>query len=65
MQQGGGLSGFLMELDVNTIEADVCVAGVAQAGIELNFNVPVVEPHIEVCTFHSAGMGTCNVGTGI
>ncbi|KAI5630983.1 trypsin domain-containing protein [Phthorimaea operculella] len=59
--QGGVLAASLLELRVTTIDGERCVPEVAAAAIEHGFwNVPAVEPHIELCTVHSAGHGMCN-----
>ncbi|KAL0878774.1 hypothetical protein ABMA27_003808 [Loxostege sticticalis] len=55
----------LLELLTPTIDGQRCVRDVRQAAIDLNFrNVPPVEPHIEICTFHSPGRGTCRGDSG-
>lgn len=52
---------MLLELTLATIDGQRCVDDVARAAVEFNTRAPPVEPHIEICTFHSAGHGTCNV----
>ncbi|XP_022826808.1 chymotrypsin-2-like [Spodoptera litura] len=65
IRAGGSLSATLLELTTHTIEGNDCVDRAARAAIELNVrNAPHVEPHIEVCTFHSTGFGTCNGDSG-
>ncbi|CAH0686477.1 unnamed protein product [Spodoptera exigua] len=65
IRTGGSLSAALLELTTHTIEGNDCVARAARAAIDLNMrNAPPVEPHIEVCTFHSAGFGNCNGDSG-
>ncbi|MBH0219626.1 trypsin-like serine protease, partial [Listeria monocytogenes] len=62
---GMSVSRTLIELTTHTIDGDDCVAHAARAAIELNMrHAPPVEPHIEVCTFHSAGFGNCNGDSG-
>nr|ACR15983.2 serine protease 33 [Mamestra configurata] len=64
IRSGGALSATLLELQATTLDGNDCVARVARASVELNVRAPPVEPHIEVCTFHSAGFGTCNGDSG-
>ncbi|XP_075977144.1 chymotrypsin-2-like [Anticarsia gemmatalis] len=64
IRANGALSAALLQLDVSTIGGEECVAGVAQASIDLNMRAPPVEPHLEICTFHSPGFGTCNGDSG-
>ncbi|KAH9639129.1 hypothetical protein HF086_018197 [Spodoptera exigua] len=65
IRAGGPGSAALLELTTTTIEGNDCVARAAQARIELNMrHAPHVEPHIEVCTYHSPGRGTCNGDSG-
>ncbi|XP_026330645.1 chymotrypsin-2-like [Hyposmocoma kahamanoa] len=61
---GGAISQNLLELHPETIDGDVCVTQVATIGPSLGFRPPPVEPHIEICTFHSAGRGMCNGDSG-
>ncbi|XP_075977360.1 uncharacterized protein LOC142977366 [Anticarsia gemmatalis] len=65
IRAGGSFSATLLQLDLNTIDGNDCVRRVAQAAIDFNFrDAPVVEPHIELCTLHSPGFGTCNGDSG-
>ncbi|XP_063894677.1 chymotrypsin-1 [Helicoverpa armigera] len=64
IRAGGALSATLLELFPTTIDGNDCVARVARASVELNVRAPPVEPHIEVCTFHAPGFGTCNGDSG-
>ncbi|KAF9801443.1 hypothetical protein SFRURICE_013223 [Spodoptera frugiperda] len=65
IRAGGPSSAALLELTTTTIDGNECVARAAQARVELNMmHAPHVEPHIEVCTYHSPGRGTCNGDSG-
>uniref|UniRef100_A0A2H1VHU4 SFRICE_019798 n=1 Tax=Spodoptera frugiperda TaxID=7108 RepID=A0A2H1VHU4_SPOFR len=65
IRAGGPSSAALLELTTTTIDGNDCVARAAQARVELNMmHAPHVEPHIEVCTYHSPGRGTCNGDSG-
>ncbi|CAK1583076.1 unnamed protein product [Parnassius mnemosyne] len=64
VRQNGALSSVLLELFVTTISGQRCQEDVARRGSELNMRVPPVEPHIELCVFHSAGHGMCNGDSG-
>ncbi|KAL0878773.1 hypothetical protein ABMA27_003807 [Loxostege sticticalis] len=55
----------LLELQMPTIDGQRCVRDVRQAKIDLNMGfVPPVDPHIELCTFHSRGHGMCQGDSG-
>ncbi|XP_037873050.2 LOW QUALITY PROTEIN: chymotrypsin-2 [Bombyx mori] len=58
------LSPDLLEINARIIDGDGCVRAVRQAIIDLGIQAPPVEPHIEICTFHAAGTGTCNGDSG-
>ncbi|XP_059045499.1 chymotrypsin-2-like [Achroia grisella] len=62
--QGGALSAVLLELDVSTIDGERCIADVQAAGEQWHMFPPPVEPHIEICTYHSPGFGACNGDSG-
>ncbi|KAH9639127.1 hypothetical protein HF086_018195 [Spodoptera exigua] len=64
IRSGGALSATLLELTLTTIEGNDCVNRVARASVDFNVRAPPVEPHIEVCTLHSPGFGTCNGDSG-
>lgn len=55
---------ILQELEINTIDAQVCVTDVAKAAVELNLHVPPVDPLLQVCILHSPGHGICNGDSG-
>ncbi|GBP10780.1 Chymotrypsin-2 [Eumeta japonica] len=61
---GGAIAALLQWIDLYTIDGARCVADAAAASVSLNMNAPPVEPHIEICTFHSPGRGTCNGDSG-
>ncbi|XP_072948488.1 chymotrypsin-1-like [Epargyreus clarus] len=61
---GGSLATNLMQLNVNTFDANRCVSEVARMAGVLNIRAPPVDPQIEICTFHSANHGTCNGDSG-
>ncbi|GBP10793.1 Chymotrypsin-2 [Eumeta japonica] len=60
----GAIPWQLHWINLWTIDGDRCVADAITASIELNIAVPAVEPHIELCTFHSPGHGTCRGDSG-
>ncbi|KAJ8719347.1 hypothetical protein PYW08_011522 [Mythimna loreyi] len=64
IRAGGSLSATLLELTATTLTGADCVQRVQRASVELNVRAPPVDPNIEVCTFHSAGFGTCNGDSG-
>ncbi|XP_021203513.2 chymotrypsin-2 [Bombyx mori] len=64
VRANGALSTNLLEINVRTIDGQTCVRTAAQAAIDLNVRAPPVEPHIELCTFHAEGTGTCNGDSG-
>ncbi|XP_045451936.1 chymotrypsin-2-like [Melitaea cinxia] len=62
---GGSLSSTLRQLETTVIDGNQCRTRVAQRAQELNIqNFPVVDPNLEICTFHSNGRGTCNRDSG-
>ncbi|XP_046968060.1 chymotrypsin-2-like [Vanessa cardui] len=62
---GGSISQNLLQLSASVIDGNRCITEVRNRALELNIrNVPPVEPHIEICTFHSTGRGTCNGDSG-
>ncbi|XP_047534318.1 chymotrypsin-1-like [Vanessa atalanta] len=62
---GGPLSQNLLQLSAVVIDGERCVTEMRDRALEFNIiNVPPVEPHIEICTFHSTGHGTCNGDSG-
>ncbi|XP_052748928.1 chymotrypsin-2-like [Galleria mellonella] len=62
--QGAALSAVLLELNVPTIDGQRCIEEVQAASAQWNMNAPPVEPHIEICTYHSPGYGACNGDSG-
>ncbi|CAH0625224.1 unnamed protein product [Chrysodeixis includens] len=60
----GGASAVLRELQTVTIDGDSCVVRADQAALDLNMRPPPVDPQIEVCTLHSAGVGNCHGDSG-
>ncbi|XP_068632247.1 transmembrane protease serine 9-like [Battus philenor] len=64
VRHNGALSAELLRLNKQTVEGSRCVTEVARRASQLNIRAPAVEPHIELCTFHSAGRGTCNGDSG-
>ncbi|CAH2041750.1 unnamed protein product, partial [Iphiclides podalirius] len=64
VRQNGALSADLLQLQKNTIDGARCVSEVARVANQLNIRAPAVEPHIELCTFHSLNHGTCNGDSG-
>ncbi|XP_050344647.1 chymotrypsin-1-like [Nymphalis io] len=62
---GGSISQVLMQLSATVIDGNRCVTDVRNRAAQLNIrNAPAVQPHIEICTFHSNGRGTCNGDSG-
>ncbi|XP_026498905.2 chymotrypsin-2-like [Vanessa tameamea] len=62
---GGAISQNLLQLSAVVIDGNRCVSEVRDLAVQLNVrNVPEVEPHLEICTFHSTGHGTCNGDSG-
>ncbi|XP_050344322.1 chymotrypsin-2-like [Nymphalis io] len=61
---GGALSQNLLQLSATVIDGNRCVTEVRNRAAQLNIRAPAVEPHIEICTFHSTGRGTCNGDSG-
>ncbi|CAH0686479.1 unnamed protein product [Spodoptera exigua] len=65
IRAGGSLSRELLELRTNTLDGADCMIRAARASITLNMAyAPGVDPHVEVCAFHSAGFGACNGDSG-
>ncbi|CAG5043395.1 unnamed protein product [Parnassius apollo] len=64
IRQNGALSAELLQLTKTTIDGSLCVSEVARIANQFNINAPPVEPHIELCTFHSIDHGTCNGDSG-
>ncbi|RVE48198.1 hypothetical protein evm_007152 [Chilo suppressalis] len=62
----GAISAQLLELDVFTVSGPDCVEDVARIAEANNMRPPPVEPHIELCTMHTAGAdhGMCNGDSG-
>ncbi|XP_004925970.2 chymotrypsin-2 [Bombyx mori] len=55
----------LQLLYVETIATDRCSKDMREAAAELWWGpVPDVDPHLEICTFHSVGHGMCNGDSG-
>ncbi|XP_045537012.1 uncharacterized protein LOC106710086 [Papilio machaon] len=63
-RQSGSMSAALQRLIVTTIDGQQCVRDVGQRAAELNLRAPPVEPHIELCVYHSPGHGMCNGDSG-
>ncbi|CAK1542888.1 unnamed protein product [Leptosia nina] len=63
---GGAISAQLLELQAATIDGLLCMIEVPRVANDLNLpqRPPPVEPHIEICTFHSVNHGTCNGDSG-
>ncbi|XP_050663716.1 chymotrypsin-1-like [Leptidea sinapis] len=62
---GGSLSAVLLELEATIVDGNFCASEVQRLAQQLNVRgVPPVEPHIEICTFHSLNHGTCNGDSG-
>ncbi|XP_072929225.1 uncharacterized protein [Epargyreus clarus] len=61
---GGSLAPNLMELRVNTFDANRCGAEVARVANQINIRAPHVDPQIEICTFLAVNRGTCNGDSG-
>ncbi|XP_045520032.1 chymotrypsin-1-like [Pieris brassicae] len=66
IRAGGAISAQLLELQAATIDGLVCMIEVPRVAIEIDYpsHPPPVEPHIEICTHHSVGHGTCNGDSG-
>ncbi|CAF4857681.1 unnamed protein product [Pieris macdunnoughi] len=64
IQAGGAASAQLLELQAATIDGLVCMIEVPRVAAEVDISSPPVEPHIEICTHHSVGHGTCNGDSG-
>ncbi|KPI90987.1 Chymotrypsin-1 [Papilio xuthus] len=64
IRQGGQSSATLLQLHKNTFDGARCVTEVARMAQQLNIRAPAVQPHIEICTFHSANHGTCHGDSG-
>ncbi|XP_047508518.1 chymotrypsin-1-like [Pieris napi] len=66
IRAGGAISAQLLELQAATIDGLVCMIEVPRVATAINFpsRPPPVEPHIEICTHHSVGHGTCNGDSG-
>ncbi|KAL0829104.1 hypothetical protein ABMA28_003958 [Loxostege sticticalis] len=55
----------LLQIDLTTIDGERCERDVAEANEKWpNMRLPHTESHIELCTFHSRGRGTCNGDSG-
>ncbi|KAL0829100.1 hypothetical protein ABMA28_003954 [Loxostege sticticalis] len=54
----------LMEIVLPTIDGERCIRDVRQASWNFGIPAPPVEPHIELCTFHSRNRGTCRGDSG-
>ncbi|KAL0829105.1 hypothetical protein ABMA28_003959 [Loxostege sticticalis] len=62
---GSPISYQLLELDLTTIDGQQCEQDVAAANAMWpNMRAPHTESHIELCTFHSRGRGTCRGDSG-
>ncbi|CAH0726798.1 unnamed protein product, partial [Brenthis ino] len=55
----GHISYNLLRLNANVVDGTQCVRDVARVAALVNKRVPVVQPHLEICTLRSAGHGTC------
>uniref|UniRef100_A0A2H1VIU2 SFRICE_019799 n=1 Tax=Spodoptera frugiperda TaxID=7108 RepID=A0A2H1VIU2_SPOFR len=65
IRAGGPLSRDLLELRTATLDGADCMIRAARAAVVLNiWYAPPVDPHAEVCAFHSAGFGACNGDSG-
>ncbi|GBP10783.1 Chymotrypsin-2 [Eumeta japonica] len=64
LQAGGSIPAQLQWIVLSTIDGNRCVNDVRAASSSLNMAAPPVEPHIELCTFHSRGHGTCQGDSG-
>ncbi|XP_047534286.1 chymotrypsin-2-like [Vanessa atalanta] len=61
----GPISQDLLQLSSVVIDGERCVTDVRKRALDFNItNFLHVEPHIEICTFHSTGHGTCNGDSG-
>ncbi|CAH0625225.1 unnamed protein product [Chrysodeixis includens] len=60
----GGAVKILQEYHTTTIDGDHCVVRADQASLDLNMRPPPVDPQLEVCTLHSAGVGNCHGDSG-
>ncbi|KAG7302391.1 hypothetical protein JYU34_013921 [Plutella xylostella] len=64
IRAGGPISNTLLELTLTTITGEECVEKVAQASVDLDIRAPDIEPHLELCVFHSENHGMCNGDSG-
>ncbi|CAG9135451.1 unnamed protein product [Plutella xylostella] len=60
----GPLSSRLLELTLTTLEGEDCKEKVAQASVEFDIPAPAIEPHLELCVFHSLNRGLCSGDSG-
>ncbi|XP_075977035.1 chymotrypsin-2-like [Anticarsia gemmatalis] len=59
----GTYAALLLEINVTTIDTGACAEGVAKATLKEGRAFPF-EGHIELCTYHSPGCGTCSGDSG-